>query len=63
MFDCEHGIALHPMTRIRAPSSSEGEVSWVFSSYGINLGNILELWQGWPFETPVCSAALLLLFC
>ena len=57
MLDSEHGIALHPMQGIRASSSSEGEVSWVFSSCGENLGYILELRRRWPFETPVCSGA------
>ena len=55
MFYWEHGIALHPMQGIRASSSGEGEVSWVFSSCGRNLGYILELRQGWPFKTRVCS--------
>ena len=55
VFDWEHGIALHPMQGIRASSPSEGDVSWNFSSCGSNLGYILELEQGWPFETPLCS--------
>ena len=33
MFDWENAIALHEMQRNRASSRSEGEVSWVFSSY------------------------------
>ena len=56
MFDWEHGIALHPMQGIRASSPNEGDVSWDFSSCGRNLGNILELQWGWPFETPLGSA-------
>ena len=56
MFDREHGIAINAMQGNRASSLSEGEVSWVFSSCGRNLGDLLELWPGWPFEPPVCSA-------
>ena len=56
VFDWEHGIALHPMQEIQASSPAEGDVSWDFSSCGRNLGYILELQQGWPFETPLCSA-------
>ena len=56
MFDWEHGIALHTMQGNRASSLGKGEVSWVFSSCGRNLGYILELRRGWSFETPVCSA-------
>ena len=39
-------------------ASSPGEVyeSWDFSSCGGNLGYILELQRGWPFETPLCTA-------
>ena len=44
MFLWEHGIALHAKQGNRASSLSEGEVSWVFSSWGRNLGYILELW-------------------
>ena len=47
MFDWTHGIALHPMKRIRASSRGEGEVSCVFSNCDRNLGYILELWRGW----------------
>ena len=43
MFDCENAIALHAMQGIRASTRGEGEVSWVFSSYGRQLGYILEL--------------------
>ena len=56
MFDFEHGIALHPMQGIRASSPDEGDVSWDFSSCGMNLAFILKLQRGWPFETPLCSA-------
>ena len=56
MFDWEDGVALHPMQGIRASSLAEGDVSGYFSSCGRNLGYILELKRGWPFETPLCSA-------
>ena len=56
VFDWEHGIALHPMQGIRASSPPKGDVSWDFLSCGRNLGNILDLQRGWPFETPLCSA-------
>ena len=39
----------------RASSYGEGKVSLVFSSCGRNLGYILELERGCPFETLVCS--------
>ena len=55
MFDWEHRIALHTMQGNRASSRCEGEVSGVFSSCGRNLGNILKLRRGWPFETRICS--------
>ena len=35
--------------------SGEGDVSRDFSNYGRNLGYILELQRGCPFETLVCS--------
>ena len=56
MFVWEQGIALNPMQGIRASSPSERDVSRDFSSCGRNLGYILELQRGWPFETPLCSA-------
>ena len=56
VFDWEHGIALQPMLGIRASSPAEGDVSLDLSSCGRNLGYILELQRGWPFETPLCSA-------
>ena len=40
----------------QASSPGEGDVSWDFTSGGRNLGYILELHQGWPFESPLCSA-------
>ena len=55
MFDWEHGIALHTMHGNRASSLGEGEVSWFFSSFGGNMGYVLELWRGWPLKTFVCS--------
>ena len=56
MFDWEDGIALNPMQGIRALTPAEGDVSWDFSSCSGNLGYILELQQGWLFETPLVSA-------
>ena len=55
MFDWENAIALHAMQGNHASSCSAGEVSWFFSSCGGNLGYILELRRGCPFETGVCS--------
>ena len=55
MFDWEYGIDLHAMKGNRASSPGEGYVSWDFSSCGRNLGYILELQRGWPFETPLGS--------
>ena len=45
----------------RASFPSEGDVSYDFSSCSRNLGYIRELQQGWPFETPLCSAKSALL--
>ena len=56
MFDWEHGIALHAMQGNRASFTSEGDVSYDFSSCSKNLGYIRELQRGWPFKTPHCSA-------
>ena len=56
MFDWEYGISLPARQGNRASSDGEGDVSWAFSICGRNLGYILELQQGWPFETPLCSA-------
>ena len=55
VFDFEQGIALHVMKGNRASIHGEGKVSWVFLSCGRNLGYILKLRRGWPFETRVCS--------
>ena len=43
------------MQGIRALAPAEGDVSWDFSSCSRNLGYILELQRGWPFETPLGS--------
>ena len=56
MFDWEHGIALHARQGNRTSSPGEGNVSWDFSNYGRNLGYILDLERGWPFEPPLGSA-------
>ena len=56
MFNWEHGIALYPMQGIQASSPAERDVSLDFSSFDRNLGYILELQRGCPFETPLCSA-------
>ena len=55
MFESEYGIALQAMQGNRASFPGEGNVSWDFSSCGRNLGYILELQRGWPFETALCS--------
>ena len=54
--DSELWIALHPMQGKEASSPGVGYVSWDVSSSGKNMGYILELQRGWPFETPLCSA-------
>ena len=54
--DLELWIALHAMLGNQVSSPGEGYVSWDFLSCGRNLGYILELERGWPFETPLCSA-------
>ena len=56
VFDWEYGIGLHAMPGNRDSFPSEGDVSYDFSSCCRNLGYIRELQQGWPFETPLCSA-------
>ena len=43
VFDWENGIALHAMQGIRASFPREGDVSYVFSSCGRNMGYIREL--------------------
>ena len=55
MFDWENAIALETVQGNQASSRREGKVSCVFSSCGKNLGYILELRRGCPFETGVCS--------
>ena len=56
VFACEHGTTQQEIQGNRASCCVEGEVSWVFSICGMHLVYILELQQGWPFETQVCSA-------
>ena len=56
MFNWKYYITLHEMQGNQASSPSEGYVSFDFSSCDRNLGYILELQRGWPFETPLCSA-------
>ena len=55
MFNWEYDIALEETQGTQASSPSEGYVSWDFSSCGRNVGYILELQGGQPFETPLCS--------
>ena len=55
VFDWEHGIPQHEMQGNQASSCGEGEVSWVYLSWGRHLVYILELWLEWSFETRVCS--------
>ena len=55
VFDWENAIALATRQGNRASSRRDRRVSWRFSSCGRNLGYILELWRGCPFETGVCS--------
>ena len=55
MFDFKHGIALHAIKGNQASIRDKGKVSWVFLSCGRNLGYILELWWGSPFETRISS--------
>ena len=55
VFDREHGSALHPVQGIRALTPTEGDDSWDFLSCSRNLGYILVLQRGWPFETPLGS--------
>ena len=51
MFDWENTIALDTMQGNLSSPRREGKVSWVLSSCGRNLGYILELHRGCPFET------------
>ena len=55
VFDSENAIFLDTVQGNWASSHREWKVSWVFSSCGWNLGYILELQRGCPFETLVCS--------
>ena len=55
-FNWEYDIALHEMQGNQASSPSVWYVSLDFPSCGRNVGYILELQRGWPFETPLCSA-------
>ena len=55
MLNWEYDIALHEMQGNQLSSPSDGYVSWDFSSCGRNVGYILELQRGWPFETPLSS--------
>ena len=56
MFNWEYDIALHEMQGNQASSPSEGYVSLDFSGCSRNVGYILELQRGWPFEIPLCLA-------
>ena len=56
LFHGKHGIALFPMQGNRDSSRGEGKDLYFFTSCAGNLGYILELWWGWRFKTPVCSA-------
>ena len=55
VFDWKNAISLDTMQGNRASSRGERRVSWVFSSCGRNVGYILELRRGCPFETGVSS--------
>ena len=55
VFNWEHDIALHEMQGNQASSPSEWYVSLDFPTCGINVGYILELERGWPFESPLYS--------
>ena len=61
MFDVEYGIVLRAMQGNRASTRGEGAVSWFFSSWGQNLGYILELRRGRPLKTRVSSVTPVLL--
>ena len=56
MFNWKYDIALHEMQENQASFPSEWYVSRDFTSCGRNVGYILELQRGWPFETPLCPA-------
>ena len=55
VFDWENAIALDIMQGNRSSSRGEGKVAWVFLCCCRNLGYILELGRGCPFESGVCS--------
>ena len=55
VFDWENAIAVDTVQGNQASSHRDRKDSWVFSSCGRNLGYILELLWGCPFETGVCS--------
>ena len=55
IFNWENAIALDTLQGNRASSRRERQVSCVFSSCGRNVGYILELRRGFPFETGVSS--------
>ena len=48
MFDWENAIALHAMPGNRASSRGEGEVSWVYSSCGMEGGVYSRVTTGMP---------------
>ena len=56
LFDWIQSIGLHAMQGNRASSLSEQQISGFFSSFGVNMGYVLELWRGWPLKTFVCSS-------
>ena len=56
VFNGEYDIGLQEMQGNQASSPGEGYVSFDFLSCVGNLGYILELQRGWPFDTPLCSA-------
>ena len=47
----ENVIALHAMQGNQGSYRGAGEVLWFFSCCSINMGYILELRRGCPFET------------
>ena len=55
MFDWENGIDLQAIQGNQASSRGEGEVSWIFSCCGRNLGYILKLRRERTFKTRVSS--------
>ena len=55
MFDWEDAIILHAKLGNRESALGDRKVSWFFPSCSGNQRYILELQQGWPFKTRVCS--------